>query len=253
MHEAGSLVYRALEIVTARPHSNFVTNVHFIYRDFDFDLHTQKSSVKFLNLQAQTYISNKTDLNVEPADDAEPPELEGVKAIARSSKFVFDNANDRIQFMKMLLGWDLIFLRPIRTVQLKGRAHVRSKKIEKATVALWKKQTTDDDLNTTHLALTIRCNDSSPDSGPRWTTAALDMNHSIKEDYKSSRISISNLKIRQGAEIDSDTMGAVRRSGGHPVEPHQRWTIILPLDARLDIEEFAKQIKPVLDNWPGED
>ena len=246
MNEAGSQGYNALVSVSRNPNSNYSSEVFFVYRDLDFQLESALTgAVIFPNLRTQTYISNKTDMNTEPAEDSDPPELEGIKVILRPSRFAFNNLIERVNFMELLLGWKLIYSRLLPIIRSKKPHALTSKTMEKVTVSLWKQS---NESTPDRHALTFRLSEVE---GPRWITAALDGSQEFKEDFKNQGLRVGKLSMKQGMEIDSKSMQATGRVGSRPVEVKGKKLVWLTFESKADLGAFVNEIKPIFEDWPS--
>ena len=246
LDETGSEGYHAVVSTKRKPLTNFVSNVFYIYRDFDFVLEDDdKTSAIFPQLRTPHYLSDRTEMMKRPSEDSERPKLQDITTVLHPATFYFNNALDRSEFMEHVTGgWRLILCHQTLAVHLKAHRSPFSKSHVHAIIQLWEKKAGNEPMR---RVFAMRSNQVP---GSRWTTCRLSDAQGFKEGIQSSKIDLTHLTLKQGAEIDSSNMEATSVAEPEAQTQTRKWraTIIFrDYDSR---KKFIGLIQPVIQGWP---
>ena len=241
LDETGKEGYHAVVLVDRRPGTNFVCNVYFVYRDLDFVIEdSQGRAVELSRLFTPHYISNMRDMIHEPDEESSKPELHSVERKDSPSKFVFNEATSRIEFLEHLVGWKLAFCLRVKTIRsTTNMSFFGRKPLEHAYVLLWRSKTPEYE---TRQILSFRSMQGS------WKTAYLPEILPAKSKNESCKVILKNLNLTQGRAIDTYEMKAVGSTLNSKLHTARPSNIKIAFERPEHRHDFLKLIRPTFED-----
>lgn len=217
--------YHAIATTLKSPQGPHMTEIYYIYRDFDMILRTKNESstpsiIDFPRLTTSHHISTVPRLQYKPQPTDPIPAFSHATEISKSAHLDLGCDHDLIRFMHSLTGWTLKFYRVIpKFVLVDTSPIIRNNKqtFKRIGLQLWEKAS-EEGQPRTQLAVRL----DGEGVRDRWITAALKDNAYRSEYYT---IEVQGLVVQRGDEVDSKHMMAIRHGEESQRPGRKSWKV----------------------------